>query len=81
MLTVVSGIATVLCCLFGVPSLILGIVALTRQSTDPQGAARLARYGWITFAVIAALAVGRRDRGFIAFGTFEGSIQDDYEGL
>jgi len=79
-LTVVSGIATVLCCFFGVPSLVVGIVALTRHSTDPQGSARLARYGWITFAVMAVLAVAVVI-GFIAFGTFEGSIQDDYEGL
>ena len=40
-LTILSGVATVLCCLLGLPSLVLGVVALTRQSTDPGSAARL----------------------------------------
>ena len=56
-LTVLSGIATALCCLFGLPSLVLGIVALSRQATDPQSSARMTRYGWITFGVLMALAV------------------------
>ena len=56
-LTVLSGVATVLCCLLGVPSLVLGVLALTRQSTDPTSAARLTRSGWITFAVLLSLGV------------------------
>ena len=34
-----------------VPALILGIVGLSKQSTDPEGAARMTRYGWIAFGV------------------------------
>ena len=79
-LTVLSGIATVLCCLFGLPSLILGIVALSRQTTDPQGSARMTRYGWITFGVFLALAVVAV---FLigAFGTLSDSTVSDFEGL
>lgn len=56
-LTIISGITTLSCCLFTAPALILGIVALTRQSTDPEGSARMTRYGWIAFAVAIALAL------------------------
>jgi len=79
-LTVVSGIATLTCCLLGLPSLIVGIVALTRQPTDPRSAARLARAGWITFGVLLGLGVV----GVVALGVL-GSIGDpavsDYNGL
>ena len=56
-LTIVSGITTVSCCLFTAPALILGIIALTRQSTDPESSARMTRYGWITFAIAFALGL------------------------
>ncbi|HET6693764.1 MAG TPA: hypothetical protein VFG97_05635, partial [Pedococcus sp.] len=56
-LTIISGLTTVACCLFTAPALILGIVALTRQSTDPAGSARMARYGWIAFAVAIGLTL------------------------
>ena len=56
-LTIVSAIGTVLCCLLCLPSLILGIVALSKQSTDPQGSARLARWGWYALAGAAVIAV------------------------
>jgi hypothetical protein len=73
-LTVISAITTVSCCLLTAPALILGIVALTRQSTDPESSARMTRYGWIAFAVAAALGVVAA--GFfllLGLGTFEGS--------
>ena len=51
-LTITAGILSVLCCsVLTVPALILGIVGLSKQSTDPEGAARMTRYGWIAFGV------------------------------
>ena len=81
-LTIVSAIATVLCCLFCLPSLILGIVALSKQSTDPQGAAKLARWGWYALAGAALLAVTCIVAFFAlgAAGAFD-SGSYDYEGV
>lgn len=56
-LTIVSAITTLGCCLFTAPALILGIIALTRQSTDPESSARMARYGWIAFGVAIVLSI------------------------
>ena len=64
-LTIVSAIGTLSCCL-PLPALILGIMALTKQTTEPEQSAKLARYGWITFAVMVGLAV----IAFIAFMGF-----------
>ena len=51
-LTITAGILSVLCCsLLTLPALILGIVGLSKQSTDPEGSARMTRYGWIAFGV------------------------------
>lgn len=55
-LTIVGAIGTVTCCL-PLPALILGIIALTKQSTDPENSAKLAKYGWITFGAMVALAM------------------------
>lgn len=64
-LTIVSAIGTLSCCL-PLPALILGIMALTKQTTEPEQSAKLAKYGWITFGVMVALAV----IAFIAFMGF-----------
>jgi hypothetical protein len=59
-LTITSGVLSVFCCsVLTLPALVLGIVALTKQSTDPAGSARWARYGWIAFGVgiLVTLAV------------------------
>lgn len=82
-LTIVSAIATVTCCLLCAPSLIFGIVALSKQSTDPQASARMTRYGWIAFGISLAIGVVLAV-AFVAFGSigaFEGSTTSDYEGL
>ncbi len=51
-LTVVSAVTLVACCnLLAIPSLILGIIGINKSGTDPQGAARMTKAGWITFAV------------------------------
>lgn len=58
-LTVLSGIATlsVYCACIGIPPLIFGILGITKQSTDPEGAARLTKIGWIVFGVMTLLTV------------------------
>lgn len=63
-LTIVSAIGTLSCCL-PLPALILGIMALTKQTNEPEQSAKLARYGWITFGAMVALAV-------VAFVVFMG---------
>ena len=55
-LTIVSAIGTLSCCL-PLPALILGIMALTKQSTEPERSAQLTKYGWVAFAVMVGLAV------------------------
>lgn len=56
-LTILSGIATVTCCLPMIVSLIMGIVALTRNSTDPEGSRRMTKWGWIAFGICLTLSV------------------------
>ena len=49
-LTVISAVTLVACCnVLAIPSLILGILGLTKAGTDPQGSARMTQAGWITF--------------------------------
>lgn len=81
-LTVVSALALVSCCnVLAVISLVMGIMGLSRNTADPDGAARLGRNGWIAFGVTTAVVV----IGwvvFIAFGA-AGAFDDgsyDYEG-
>ncbi|MEP7369829.1 MAG: hypothetical protein ABI662_09255, partial [Dermatophilaceae bacterium] len=38
-------------------SLVLGIMALSKNSTDPEGSRRLTKIGWIVFASVWALAI------------------------
>jgi hypothetical protein len=54
-LTILSALS--LCNFLTVGSLVLGIVALTKNSTDPEGSRRLAKIGWIVFAVVWALVI------------------------
>jgi hypothetical protein len=73
-LTVLSGIATlsVYCACIGIPPLIFGILGITKQSTDPEGAARMTKIGWIVFAVMSVLAL-LAIAGFIAFAVMSES--------
>jgi hypothetical protein len=75
-LTIVSAIGTLSCCL-PLPALILGIIALTKQSTDPAQSARLAKYGWVTFGVMVGLAV-LAFFAVIAFGFVTSPTSVDY---
>jgi cytochrome c biogenesis protein CcdA len=56
-LTILSGIITVSCCVPGVVPLILGIMALSKNSTDPEASRRLTKWGRIAFAAGIAFVV------------------------
>ena len=56
-LTIVSGVSLFVCNVLAIASLVLGIVALTRNATDPVGSRRLSKIGWIVFACVWALGV------------------------
>lgn len=68
-LVIFSAIMTMsgYCCWIGIPSLVMGIVAMTKNSSDPEGADRLTRYGWITFAALFAIGL-LAVIGFITIG-------------
>lgn len=63
-LTIIAGLLTVSCyfSIIGIAPLVLGIVALSKQTTDWEGSRRMARIGWITMAAVAVgvtvLAIG-----------------------
>ena len=57
-LTILSGLALVSCCnVFVIPSLVLGIMGLTKNNEDPAGARRLTKFGWIGFGIAIALVI------------------------
>jgi len=69
-LTVLSGVSLVFCNILAIASLILGIVALTRNTTDHQGSRRYTKIGWIVFAAAWALAI----LGIIAYVIFIATV-------
>lgn len=68
-LTVLAGLATVSCyfTLAGLPALVFGIIALTKQSSDPAGSRKMAKIGWIVFGVLVVLIVILLAVGITAF--------------
>jgi len=56
-LTIVSALTTLSTCFIGIPSLVLGIMALTSNSTDPQGSRKKSRTGWIVLAINAGIVI------------------------
>ena len=58
-LTIMSGLLVFSCyfTLIGLPSFIIGIIAMTKQNTDWEGSRRLARIGWIVLGSLFALAI------------------------
>ena len=56
-LTVLSGISFLFGNILAIGSLILGIIALNKNSTDHEGSRGLTKIGWIVFAVTWAVAV------------------------
>ncbi|KRE36028.1 hypothetical protein ASG73_15325 [Janibacter sp. Soil728] len=51
------SILTGYCCYIGIPGLVLGILGVTKQATDPEGAAKLTKIGWISFGALIGLTV------------------------
>jgi hypothetical protein len=84
-LTVLSAVTLLTCCnVLAIPALVLGIIGLNKATTDPLGAARMTKAGWITFGVSLALTV----IGWVVFialaaagGGFDGSSGSDFQGL
>lgn len=57
-LTVLSGLSCVTGFLLaGVPGLVLGIIALTKQGNDMAGSRKFSKIGWIVWAVLAVISV------------------------
>ncbi len=56
-LTVVSGISLFVGNVLAIASLVLGIVALTKNTADHDGSRRLTKIGWIVFAVSWAVGI------------------------
>jgi hypothetical protein len=56
---VVSALLSVSCyfTIPALPALVIGIVALVRNETDPGASRRLARTGWIVLGVLSAMIV------------------------
>jgi len=56
-LTILSGVSIFFLNILALISLIMGIIALTKSSTDPESSRTLTKIGWIVFAVTWAVAV------------------------
>lgn len=56
-LTILSGVGVFACCAVTIIPLIFGIVALTKQTTDPVQSVKLTKWGWVSFAITAALGL------------------------
>jgi len=56
-LVIISALATLSTCVIGIPSLVLGIMALNANATDPVGSRRKSRTGWIVFGINVAVVV------------------------
>src|SRR6185436_11240256 len=56
-LTILSVASLLFCNFFALVSIVVGIMALTKNSTDPEGSRRLTKTGWITFAVAWVVAI------------------------
>ena len=56
-LTILSGVSVLTCNLLAIGSLVLGIMALNKNTADPEGSHRLSKIGWIVFASVWAVAI------------------------
>ena len=58
-LIVFSGLALLsgYCCYISIPSLVFGILGVTQHASDPEGAARMTRIGWVVFAALVLLTL------------------------
>jgi hypothetical protein len=65
-LTILSGVSLLFCNILAIASLVVGIVALTKNTTDHEGSRRLTKIGWIVFAVCWGIGI----LGLIAYVIF-----------
>jgi hypothetical protein len=79
-LVIVSGLFT-LGCLFGIASLILGIIALTKVRTELDECKRLTKIGWIVFGVLAGVGLVAAIVIIGIFASFDTSNGYDYNTL
>lgn len=57
-LTILSGVSIMFCGgLLVIPALVLGIIGLTKQSSEPAESAKFTRWGWIAFAAGWVLSI------------------------
>jgi hypothetical protein len=56
-LTILSGISIISCNILAIASLVLGIVALTKNATDHEGSRGTTKIGWIVFALVWAVVI------------------------
>lgn len=54
-LLIVAGLSTLVGLLLAAPAVILAILAMVNQDQAPSRAARLARWGWVVYAVAMTL--------------------------
>lgn len=76
-LVITSAITTLLCLGAGLPSLVIGLVAMSKNSTDHASAKRLTTIGWQVFSVciavmlVATVAFLSTTEAFLAFWDWE----------
>jgi hypothetical protein len=72
-LTILSGISVMFCGgLTLIPSLVFGILGLSKQGSDPAGSAKMTRWGWIAFAVGWVLSILFVALLFVVMGALPG---------
>ena len=54
-LLIVAGLSTIVGFVLTAPALILGILSVVNRDKDPSHAARLARWGWVVYAITMTL--------------------------
>ena len=84
-LTIVSGVSILFCGgLLAIPAVVLGILGLVRQNSDPESSAKVTRWGWWAFAIgiVLSIVVAVALFGFLIAGsTMQGfESYDSYDG-
>ena len=80
-LVITSAVTTLLCLGAGIPSLVVGLVAMSRNSTDHASAKRLTTIGWrvftlcVTVMFVAVLAVLSTTEAFTEFWEWEAAAE------
>jgi F0F1-type ATP synthase membrane subunit c/vacuolar-type H+-ATPase subunit K len=56
-LTILSGVSVLSCNILAIGSLVLGIMSLSKNATDPEASRRLTKIGWIVLASVWAIGI------------------------